>query len=67
MSVRSLLFKISESSEGAQSKLKESSDKLRELREVQAELMELVGCFKTVNEKKWYDKIKNSLKYILTK
>lgn len=51
MSVRSLLFKISESSEGAQSKLKESSDKLRELREVQAELMELVGCFKTVNEK----------------
>lgn len=52
MSVRSLLFKISESSEGAQSKLEESSDKLREIREVQAELMELVGCFKTDNEQK---------------
>lgn len=52
MNVRSLVQKISESSEDIQSNLSQTSDKLQELRNIQSGLQDLIGCFKLGCEQK---------------
>lgn len=52
MSVRSLVQKISESSEDIQDNLSKTSDELQQLRNIQSGLLDLVGCFKLGSEQK---------------